>query len=107
MSADISQRADKWLWHARLVKTRTLAGELVARGRLRVNRRKVRKASTPVRPGDILTFFHGGRVRTIRVVGRSDRRGPAAEAQQLYVDLDDGSQDGCVLSTHGDQIGGA
>ncbi|MEM6615155.1 MAG: RNA-binding S4 domain-containing protein [Pseudomonadota bacterium] len=86
MDHGVSQRIDQWLWHARIVKSRTLAGTLAAKGHIRVNREKTRKASQTVRRGDVLTLVWGGRVRIIEIVEFADRRGPAAEAQTLYID---------------------
>ena len=87
MSAD-SLRLDKWLWHARFFKSRTLAAKRVTEGVMRVNRQRVRKANHPVRPGDVLTFPLGAHVRVIRVDMLGERRGPATEARTLYTDLD-------------------
>ncbi len=81
-------RVDKWLWHARFFKSRGLAGEVAASGRLRVNGTHVEKASHGVRPGDVLTFPQGRLIRVIRVEALGARRGPAVEAQALYSDLD-------------------
>jgi ribosome-associated heat shock protein Hsp15 len=83
-AAEGSQRLDKWLWFARVVKSRTLAAELVAHGKVRVNRVRAAKASQLLRPGDVLTLAHGGRVRILRVVAPGERRGPAVEARRLY-----------------------
>lgn len=82
-----TQRLDKWLWYARLVKSRTLAAALVAGGAVRVNRAKIAKASHAVGPGDVLTIAAHGRIRVVRVLGPGTRRGPAAEARLLYEDL--------------------
>ena len=82
-----AQRIDKWLWHARIVKTRTLATALAASGQVRVNKRKLARASQTVRPGDVLTFVHGGRVRVLKILALAARRGPAADARALYEDL--------------------
>ena len=87
-SQPASLRLDKWLWHARFFKTRTLAAQVAAGGKIRVNGRRVSKASAPVGPGDVLTFVAGGHVRVIRVLGLSQRRGPAAQARSLYEDLE-------------------
>lgn len=81
-------RVDKWLWHARFFKSRGLAGELAGSGSLRINSERVDKAATKVRPGDVLTFPKGVHVRVIRIDAIGTRRGPAAEAQALYTDLD-------------------
>ena len=82
-------RVDKWLWHARVVRSRTLAAELVGAGHLRVNGQKVTKPAHTIGPGDVLTVAVAGRVRVLRVLAPGLRRGPAAEAQQLYEDLSD------------------
>lgn len=81
------QRLDKWLWHARFFKTRTLAAEIVSAGHCRVNRQPIRKASHMVGPGDVITFPQARDVRVIEIVTLSTRRGPATEAQTLYSDL--------------------
>ncbi|MGV6812910.1 MAG: RNA-binding S4 domain-containing protein [Brevirhabdus sp.] len=80
-------RLDKWLWHARFFKTRSLATKQVSGGHVRVNGDKVHKPSASIVPGDTLTFTAGRRVRIIRVLAPSTRRGPAPEAQALYDDL--------------------
>ena len=81
-------RVDKWLWQARFFKSRGLAGEVAASGRLRVNGNHVLKPAHAVRPGDVLTFPQGRRIRVIRIEALGARRGPAAEAATLYSDLD-------------------
>ncbi len=80
-------RLDKWLWHARFFKTRNLAAQFCSSGAVRTRGQPVTKAHHAVSPGDVLTFPLGRHVRVIRVVGLGERRGPAAEAQQLYEDL--------------------
>lgn len=80
-------RADKWLWHARFFKTRGLAASLITSGHLRVNSGKVHKPAQAVRPGDVLTFPQGQRIRVVKVQALGERRGPAPEAQALYEDL--------------------
>lgn len=82
-----SQRVDRWLWFARVVKSRTLAAGLVEAGRVRLNRDKIAKASQNVRLGDVLTLTVGPRLRILKVVGLGKRRGPAPEARLLYEDL--------------------
>lgn len=81
------QRVDKWLWYSRIVKTRTLASELISTGKLRVNKLKVAKPSHVVQADDVLTFTLHGRLRVIKIVAIGARRGPAPEAQALYEDL--------------------
>ncbi|MCJ8333185.1 MAG: RNA-binding S4 domain-containing protein [Epibacterium sp.] len=80
-------RIDKWLWHARFYKTRSLAAKQVSGGHVRVNGSKVLKPSQNVSPGDVLTFPQGHLVRVVRILSLSERRGPAPEAQALYDDL--------------------
>lgn len=83
---EITQRLDKWLWHARFFKSRTLAAKQCEIGRVRVNRVPVKKPSATVRPGDLLTFPQGNTIRVVKVLALGDRRGPASEAQTLYED---------------------
>lgn len=80
-------RLDLWLHRARFCKTRSLATDLVARGKVRVNSVRVSKPATAVRVGDGLTFALDGRIRAVRITGLAERRGPAAEARMLYADL--------------------
>lgn len=82
-----SQRIDRWLWHARLVKTRSLAAALVAAGHVRLNRVRVVKPSHPVRLGDVVTAGLPGGVRVLRVEAFAERRGSATAAQALFAEL--------------------
>src|SRR6058998_2211906 len=81
------QRLDKWLWFARLVKTRTLAQKLAVSGHVRINRDRASSASQAVKIGDVLTIALPGGVRVLKIVTPGDRRGPAPEARLLYEDL--------------------
>lgn len=81
-------RLDKWLWQARFFKTRDLAAGVVSEGHLRLNGQHCAKPGHGVAPGDVLTFAQGTRIRVIRVLELGTRRGPAEEAQGLYLDLD-------------------
>ena len=76
-------RLDRWLWAARLVKTRALAVEAVNGGRVHVNGQRV-KPGRDVRPGDELEITLGARRMAVVVRATSVRRGPASEAQRLY-----------------------
>lgn len=80
-------RIDKWLWHARFCKSRSLAQRLCGGGRLRLNGNRVTKAHVTINPGDVLTFPMGPHVRVVRVAALGHRRGPASEAATLYEDL--------------------
>jgi len=82
-----SLRLDKFLWFARIAKTRALAQDLAEKGRLRLNGRVVDKAHSPIRIGDTLAFAQRGAVRVIRVEALPARRGPPAEARALYCEL--------------------
>ena len=81
------QRLDQWLWFARVVKSRTLAASLISHGKFRVNRQKVEKPSAVVRPGDVITSSVQRTVRVLKIMAIGKRRGPAADAQELYEDL--------------------
>jgi ribosome-associated heat shock protein Hsp15 len=85
-----SLRLDKFLWFARIVKTRSLAQQLAEQGRLRLGGRVIDRAHAPVRVGDVLSFAVHGRVRVIRVGVLPTRRGPPAEARLLFDELPDG-----------------
>lgn len=78
------QRLDKWLWFARVVKTREAAAGLVQAGHVRLNRAKVVKPAHDVKPGDVLTIVLHGRVRVLHVTGMALRRGSADAARLLY-----------------------
>lgn len=80
------QRIDKWLWHARVVRTRTAAASLVEGGLVRINGARIDAASQPVRTGDVVTVALD-RVRVLKVAGFSERRGGAPEAALLFEDL--------------------
>ena len=81
-------RVDKWLWAARFYKTRTLATEEIARGRVLVNDAEV-KPAREVKVGDLVTLRQGVVTRTVAVLGLSASRGPAPVAQLLYEETAD------------------
>jgi ribosome-associated heat shock protein Hsp15 len=85
-----SLRLDKFLWFARIVKTRALAQQLAEGGHLRIAGRVVDRAHAPVRVGDVLSFALTGTVRVLRVEALPVRRGPPAEACALYSELGEG-----------------
>lgn len=87
MSGDDRQRIDRWLFFARVVKSRSLAAKLAQGGRVRVNQVKIDQASHAVRPGDVLTITLERRILVYRVLMPGIRRGPAEEARALYEDL--------------------
>ena len=77
------QRIDKWLWHARVVRTRADAAALAAAGYVRINGRRVDAPSRAVRPGDVVTVALDRTVRVFKVVAFAERRGSAADARAL------------------------
>lgn len=81
------QRIDKWLFFARVIKSRTLAGKFAAAGNVRVNSDKIDQASFLIKPGDVLTVALERRILVLRILGCGLRRGPAPEAQLLYEDI--------------------
>ena len=91
MSGESDCRIDVWLWRARFFKTRSLAAQMVAEGRIRLSRgggeTRLDKPSRTVKPGDGLVFAVGGRLVAVRVEALGERRGPASEAQALYSPL--------------------
>jgi ribosome-associated heat shock protein Hsp15 len=87
MTAEDRRRIDKWLWYARLAKTRTTAQALAVSGRVRVNSEKNQSASRGLKIGDVLTVALDSGVRVLRVILLGERRGPASEARLLYDDL--------------------
>ena len=75
---------DKFLWFARLTKTRAEAQKIAAARRLRIDGRVVTRASAIVRPGNVLAFTRHDRVKVVRVEALAERRGPFAAASALY-----------------------
>ena len=80
------QRIDKWLWHARVVRTRSAAASLAEGGLVRVNGDRIRAASRSVRTGDVVTVALD-RVQVLKVAGFSERRGGASDAALLFENL--------------------
>jgi ribosome-associated heat shock protein Hsp15 len=76
-------RVDKWMWAARLVKTRSLAVDAIKGGRVSINGQRV-KPSRDVRVGDRLEYSNGPIQTALVVRALSSRRGPATEAATLY-----------------------
>ena len=81
------QRIDKWLWHARMMRTRSNAAALVDSGHVRLNGKRVAAASQLVRIGDVITIALDRSVRILEVAGFCERRGGAPEARALYREL--------------------
>ena len=87
MADDGRQRLDKWLWFARVVKTRTQAAGLVASGAVRVNQQRVDTPAKTLKPGDVLTITLERDVRVLKVLVPGASRRPYEEARLLYEDL--------------------
>jgi ribosome-associated heat shock protein Hsp15 len=81
------QRIDKWLWHARVVRTRSAAAALVDHGHVRLNGARVSANSQPVKAGDVVTIALDRTVRVMKVIGFAERRGDANAAKMLCEDL--------------------
>jgi ribosome-associated heat shock protein Hsp15 len=81
------QRIDKWLWHARMVRTRSDAAALAASGHVRLNGKRLTASSQPVRLGDVITLALDRSVRVVMVEGFCEKRGDSAAARKLYRDL--------------------
>jgi ribosome-associated heat shock protein Hsp15 len=79
-----AQRLDKWLWCARLVRTRTGAARLIEAGKVRINGTRALKPSRPVQAGDVVTASWLGKLTVVRVVAATERRAPASLARTLY-----------------------
>jgi ribosome-associated heat shock protein Hsp15 len=89
-----TMRLDRFLWFARIAKTRPFAQALAESGHCRIDGRSVARAAAPVRAGNVLTFAdHRGTVRAIRIDALPPRRGPPAEARLCYVELANVSQE--------------
>ena len=82
-----AMRLDRFLWFARITKTRSAAQAMASDGHLRLDGRAVDRAATPVRAGNILTLAQHGRVRVLRIEALPARRGPSAEARGCYEEL--------------------
>ena len=80
-----SHRLDKWLWHVRFYKTRTLATAAIHGGKVHLNAERVKPAHR-VRIGDRLSLSLQGIVAEFEVLGLPPRRGPASEAQSHYLE---------------------
>lgn len=81
-------RIDKWLFAVRFFKTRSLAAEAIDRGRVSINDQRIKPAKT-VSVGDKVEIRVNNYIYTINVLGLSNKRGPASQAQQLYRETDE------------------
>lgn len=81
------QRLDLWLWHARVVRSRSLATQLVRSGHVRVDGTRVTSAGHALRSGQVVTVALAHDVKVLRVRGFSPRRGNATAASETFDDL--------------------
>jgi ribosome-associated heat shock protein Hsp15 len=79
-------RLDKWLWHARFAKTRSLAARWIEEGAVLLDGRAVKPAQL-VRIGDRVSIRLGRTDHVVEIRALGERRGPAAEARSLYLEL--------------------
>ena len=96
------QRIDRWLWHARVVRTRPVAAALAESGRVRVNGQRINAPARTVRTGDVLTIALRDSVKILRVTGFAERRGSANDASLLYEDLSEPVPPRAVVSRPAD-----
>lgn len=81
------QRIDKWLWHARVVRTRSAAAALASTGHVRINGQRIDQPSRPVRIGDVVTIALDHAVKVLKVTAFAERRGSAESARALVEDM--------------------
>ena len=81
-------RLDRFLWFARLAKTRSAAQAIAEKGTLRLDGRRIERSAAPVRIGAIIVFPLYGKIVALRVEALPKRRGPPAEAATLYTRLE-------------------
>jgi len=81
------QRIDRWLWYARIVRTRAAAASLTAAGHVRINGVRIVAPGRDIKCGDVITVALDGGVRVLKVCGLASRRHNAAAALQLYEEL--------------------
>jgi ribosome-associated heat shock protein Hsp15 len=80
-------RLDKFLWFARLTKTRSLAQRAIADGHIRLEGARILNCHAVVLPGQTLTLTLNDRLHVIRIEALPERRGPAPEARSCYLEL--------------------
>jgi ribosome-associated heat shock protein Hsp15 len=91
LSAEDRHRIDKWLWHARLFKSRSLAAEAVGGGRVKLDGERV-KPSHAVRVGQLVTVTQDQSAIEVEILALPARRGPASEAQACYAQTEQSAE---------------
>ena len=79
-----SLRADKWLWTCRFFRSRLISGKMIRFGKIRVNGQKLKKTSSPIRVGDVVTLPKQNEILVVRVLSLPLRRGSAKSSQDWY-----------------------
>lgn len=79
-----AQRLDKWIWHARFQRSREACAELVRKGHVRVNGRRISQPGYALKAGDVLTLALPGETVLCEVTAFADRRGTADDAIGLF-----------------------
>lgn len=92
-----SVRLDRWLWAARIYKTRARAAKAIDGGKVHLNGARAKRAK-PIRLGDELMITKGIYGYHLIIRALTDRRGPAAEAQKLYEETPQSRQARQVLA---------
>ena len=101
-----SIRLDKLLWYLRFARSRSLAQAIVAAGHIRLDGRRVTRASCAVHAGETLVLPVGERIEVIRLLALPTRRGPPPEAEACYVRLDPARprDDTVAVGAHGNAV---
>ena len=81
------QRIDRWLWHARIVRTREAAAALIGAGYVRLNGNRMAAPGRAVRAGDVITVALDRSVRVLKITGFAARRGSGGTGRALYEDF--------------------
>ena len=87
-------RLDKWIWFARFQRARESCAELISKGHVRVNGRRISQPGSVVRIGDVLTLALPGETRVVEVTSLAERRGGSEAATSLYLILESSSRQG-------------
>lgn len=81
------QRLDQWLVYARFAKSRNLAKEIIAKGKMRINGEPTNNISIKIKVGDIIIFFKNNQLNMIEIIGFSQQRVSAKSVHHLYKDI--------------------
>jgi len=86
--AQAGQRLDLWIWHARFLRSRSACADLIRKGHVRINGRRVNTPGSTLRRGDVLTLALPGRTILVRVEAYAQRRGDATSARDLFSSIE-------------------